>query len=91
MFLGPADVLTKNFEEKSSFALISFKLGSANVSEYSKKMKTAENCRNDFVCEIHINTKLSKLLIPKFDNTIWRLESRSCRNFKFLSLIVSEE
>ena len=47
--------------------------------------KTAENCRNCYVGEKSIVSKLWNISIPNFDSINWRLEWRLLQNFTSLS------
>ena len=52
--------------------------------------KTAEHDQNCYVAEKRIVSELSKISISNVGCTNWRLEWRLCKNFTFLSLILSE-
>ena len=48
--------------------------------------KTAQNDRNWYIVEKHIASNLSKISMPNFESTYWRLKWRLCQNFRFLFL-----
>ena len=59
------------------------------VESYDEK--TAENYRNRYVAEKRIVSKLSKISIPNFNSTNWRLKYKFCYNFTFLSIELFEK
>ena len=53
--------------------------------------KTSENYWNFYVVEKLRVSRLSKISIPNCTSTNWRLEWRLCRNFRYLSYLLSEK
>ena len=56
----------------------------------ARDKRLLKNCRNGYLAENRIVSKLLKISIRNFDSTILRLELTLCQNFTSLSSILSE-
>ena len=60
------------YSDRTELDLSDETIRNQNYESYNEK--TAENYRNSYVAEMPIVSKLSKISIPNFVSTNWRLE-----------------